>query len=300
MKSNNTLGICIITFHPDVKKFYPKLRELSTLAQSIVVVDNSKGTPLLDNNSEYPGNVTIISLEKNLGIAKAQNIGIDLFRDNPEIEKVMFLDQDSYFSPRDIQQLLFHYEKIKTLDRNLGAIGPIPINSVTKKPYLNKKLKLKLRHKSFITVRELISSGTLTDKNNFKLHGGFNDNLFIDYVDHEWCWRLKTSGKNCYLISESELLHNLGENLESLFGKAIYVPKPNRNYFQYRNYILLLSVKHVPFIWKVETFIKLTLRIIKVIMVFPEKANHFKFIHKGIKDGFSNSLLSKNKSLSDL
>ena len=221
MEQTSSLGICIVTFYPDVEKLLENVSKLSTIAQSIVIIDNT-GLHALFKETGFK-NINLIRLDKNLGIAKAQNIGIKILNDDPKIKKILFLDQDSYFDPLDIKELLIQYERIKKLDKNLGAIGPIPINSLTNEPYLNKKLRLKLKENNIIPVRELISSGILTEKGNFHFIGDFAEYLFIDYVDHEWCWRLKSYGKNCYLAPTSKLFHNLGENQKKIFGKSLYI-----------------------------------------------------------------------------
>lgn len=288
MEQTSSLGICIVTFYPDIEKLLKSVNELSTIAQSIVIIDNT-GLDTLFKDREFK-NVTLIRLDKNLGIAKAQNLGIKVFNNDPKIKKILFLDQDSYFDSVNIKELLVQYDRIKKLDENLGAIGPIPINSITNEPYLNRKLRLALKENDIIPVRELISSGTLTEKRNFHFIGDFAEYLFIDYVDHEWCWRLKCNGKNCYLAPTSKLFHNLGENQKKIFGKSLYSPKPPRNYFQYRNYILLLGVQHVPIEWKIKTAVKLTLRIFEIMFLFSEKLGHYNFVLKGIKDGIQKKL----------
>lgn len=291
MKLNRALGVCIVTYKPDLIKLKSIIEETLKIASKIIIVDNTISPYTSELN--YSNRITVVQLKKNVGIAKAQNVAIDILQKDLRIDKILFLDQDSFFDKKNIHILLINFEKIKAEDPSVAAVGPIPINSRTNIPYLNQQLRREISEKKYMVVSEIISSGTLTEKVIFELSGKFLEHLFIDYVDHEWCWRLKSFGRKCYLISESKLIHNLGESDDKPISTKLYIPKPERNYYQYRNYFELIGLKHVPFKWKVKTFIKLTSRPILVLMVFPEKLKHCKFIGKGILDG----ILQKNKNL---
>jgi len=47
--------------------------------------------------------------------------------------------------------------------------------------------------------------------------GGFEEKLFIDFVDHEYCFKIKMAGHRILQTSSSILLHRIGEaKLEKL------------------------------------------------------------------------------------
>ena len=81
----------IVCFNPNVYRLFKLCSDLINQKSKIVLVDNSINSCLNDLVNE---NIELIQLGDNLGIAKAQNIGIQhVFKQNADI--FVFFDQDS-------------------------------------------------------------------------------------------------------------------------------------------------------------------------------------------------------------
>ncbi len=49
--------------------------------------------------------------------------------------------------------------------------------------------------------------------------GGMRDELFIDGIDHEWCFRAKSLGYRTFVARDVTMSHDMGEVGVSLFGR---------------------------------------------------------------------------------
>ena len=122
----------------------------------------------------------------------------------------------------------------------------------------------------------------------FRDVGMMEDRLFIDLVDHEWCWRCGSYGYSIYMTHEVELNHKVGEKTKHFLGLQFIVSAPQRYYFKYRNALWLIKRDYVPTKWKFKT----VLRIVVEYLVFlitgifnNESKKRSQFALTGIKDG---------------
>ena len=112
-----------------------------------------------------------------------------------------------------------------------------------------------------------------------------DDDLFIDAVDFEYCWRALSKGFIVVKNLESIIGHKLGNGISSFFNLKYISPSPIRHYYQFRNFILLSKRNYVPFYWKISTFIKYLLSLIFLPFLFQQRVKRFKYMINGIYDG---------------
>jgi len=86
----------------------------------------------------------------------------------------------------------------------------------------------------------LVTSGSLLDLNVFKEIGEFDENLFIDYVDTDYCIRLRKSGYKLIQFARPIMMHSLGITKDTL-GYSFYEHSPIRNYYIFRNKLYILT-----------------------------------------------------------
>lgn len=217
----------------------------------VIAVDNSS----FDISKRLTlSSIDYIPLFENKGLAAAQNVAIKKVI-KYKCRFILFQDQDSQLQVGDIQSLIEEYKRIKHVDGMVAAIGPIVINQTDGKEY---KSELK---KNVITgkVSSLISSGMLVETDLFINVGMMEETLFIDNVDHEWCWRAQDKGYGVYMTRKSILQHSVGMSMKRVAGMQIIKSAPFRTYYKYRNNILLLKRSYVPWEWKMKTFIHMVL-----------------------------------------
>lgn len=221
----------------------------------------------------------------NIGIAAAQNCGIEYAVKN-KFDYLFFLDQDSICPNLIIKKLCFKLKRIKTLGINVGAVGPRAINRGSGKPYKGLVKKGTRITEELTEVSELISSATLIEVETFYKVGYMDISLFIDGVDHEWCWRA-TSKEGCkFFIDESmQLSHQLGEGDRYFLWKKVAIPTPFRTYYQFRNYFILCRRNYVPLYWKIANGIKYIIKICYFPLFVSPRLEYLTNIWNGIFDG---------------
>ncbi|WP_215903905.1 glycosyltransferase family 2 protein, partial [Acinetobacter bereziniae] len=272
----------IVLYNPDVPMLFEILNEISEQVSTVYIVDNST----IDSHLDF-SNYTNVIFEKlggNIGIASAQNIGLNFFKD---YDYIIFLDQDSIPSKNLVQTLLKNYLFLLGENIDVGAVGPRPFNRSKNTKYEGSIKKGNRLYDNITEVTELISSSSLIAVKNFNIVGLLEDDLFIDAVDHEWCWRAKSIANYRFFIIEDVFLsHQLGEGDKKFLGISVYIPAPIRTYYQSRNYIVLLNRNYVPIYWKFSNGIKYFIKYFYYLFFVKDGVKYIKYMSKGVYDGF--------------
>ena len=279
--------ICIlVTYNPDINLLRQTINSILLQVDSLYISDNS--TQQVDV-SEFLSHEKVIyqKMDGNVGIAAAQNFGIR-YAIKENYKYIYFLDQDS-ISPCHIVENLYHaYLQLKDKDLNVGAVGPRPYNRSENKPYTGLVKRGTQIDNNITEVSELINSATFVSVDLFTKVGLMDENLFIDGVDHEWCWRAFTRTKCRFFIIENELLsHQLGEGDRYFLWRKVAISTPFRIYYQYRNYIILLKRDYVPLYWKLSNGLKYIIKLFYYPCFIAPRTLYMKNIFRGIKDGFT-------------
>ena len=101
----------------------------------------------------------------------------------------------------------------------------------------------KSEESNFLEVTVAITSGSLMNVKAYKEIGPLIDDLFIDYVDTEYCLRAQLKGYKILVNTRANLYHNLGNRQEvSFLNKKIYPTfhNPIRRYYIARNRIFMI------------------------------------------------------------
>lgn len=289
--SSPKIGAIIVLFKPDLNVTLPALKALAPQVNEICVVDNTPGSSILELLSNIP-NLQYIPLGENRGIAAAQNIGIEYFI-NSKYKFIIFSDQDS-IAPKDIvHNLLADYNLLKKNNYPIGLIGPIPINKQTGKPYTNQKniiSQVYLNNRLFIEAQSIISSFSLVPIEYFIEVGKFYPELFIDFVEIEWCFRLKNKlGLSAYISSRLKIQHELGLSKKNL-GMSISISSPFRLYYQIRNFLWLTKLPYIPKSWQRRIRKKFLLKFLYYPLIPSNRMEYIKSIWRGVRDGINKKL----------
>ena len=277
-ETSTKVHLIVVTYNPDLSLLILNLSRIMSQFSSIIVVDNS------DNNSDIISlfssklpSVRLVLNGQNLGIAMAQNIGISL-TSNSKDDFIFLLDQDSSINEGFIAEQVKVFQQQEELGVKMGALGP-GIRPADYKMGKNcpggKKLK---------KVREMQSSGLLTRKEVYEQIGGLRENLFIDLVDYEWCWRLKRAGFVCLINPNIILSHRLGVRVFSLFGLEWSAPSPIRHYYQFRNSLLMICSRLPGLNWKLKSVLTLTLKFVFYPLILSDGVDRLRFMILGVKD----------------
>ena len=194
------------------------------------------------DNSEPPANNFAMSLStvenleylpqgENKGVATALNIGARLAIRHG-FSWLLTMDQDSRANPGHVKSLL---EALKNQEiQTVGILAPFPL--------LRSNMGYNVSGCNEVNL--VITSGSLLNLQMYLSVGPFLDELFIDYVDNEYCLRLKLHGYKIIQCNDVKLMHNLGDiRTYRYLGRTIYNSNHSwiRRYYITRNRLFVMN-----------------------------------------------------------
>ncbi|SCX84533.1 glycosyltransferase family 2 protein [Butyrivibrio sp. INlla14] len=281
MQTNNTNGVAalIITYNPDAERLKANAEAVRDQASKVVIVDNaSRNSDMIRDIAEECG-CRVIFQSENVGIAKALNEGMK-YLSTEGYDWVLTLDQDSVIGERLIPELM-----TCALSDSKCAIACPEIN------YEGWSQKLQNNKEKYQEVKACMTSASLTSTKCWNEVGGYDESYFIDFVDNEFCMKLKLAGYKVIRNHDVVLSHMLGDSGEVnlIFTKIRYSHHaPLRYYYMTRNNIV--------FVDKYKGYLNYPKEIIKIIYnilmgAFTEHNREtLKYIRLGINDARSKKM----------
>ncbi len=175
----------------------------------VLIVDNGSSEATrreLDKLAAFDS-ISLILNERNEGLAHAYNQAVQWAR-SKGFGWILTLDHDSEATPGMVDVLLRGYEALDQAGiRNVAivAANAFDLNSqrhLYDPPRENGGLPL--------WSEDVISSGSLICLRAFDIVGMFNEDLFIYFVDSDFCRRLTGAGYGVYICQEAVFLHMEG------------------------------------------------------------------------------------------
>ena len=202
INNNGSVWAVVVTYQPDLETLAVLLRAMVQQVDGIVVVDDGSGASALAWLAAYHTEVPfiVIPLLDNKGIALAQNVGIN----RAKVEGASYVilsDQDSEPAPDMVEKLKLVAEKQLAANVPLGAVAPIYkdaedglLSGFVQVGFFGFKRVGCEESNRVVEADFLIASGSLIPMATIDVVGGMDDELFIDHVDTEWCFRAKSQG----------------------------------------------------------------------------------------------------------
>lgn len=266
----------VVLYNPDFEMLIKNISSYINDLNILYIVDNSD-----NKNDEFivwcskQKNIEYIFLGENKGIAVALNIAKQRgIKDGNTW--LLTMDQDSYFDFRGVEKMeafILKNEKIYEEDYGIiSAYQKIDNRRQSKKePYF---------------VKCVMTSGNFLNLKIAEKLGNFDEKLFIDEVDHEYCYRINQKNYKILVLPEVELIHKLGDLKDF---KYFYITNHSaiRRYYKIRNKLYVASKykeirkKYIFIIFK---------EFIKTLLFEKNKVYKIKFMLKGIKDFYKGNL----------
>lgn len=272
----NTIAL-VTLFFPDstVKN---NITQLARLADKVVLLDNTpdKENPALFSeikNAEY------IAFNENLGLSAAFNRYLKTLQDNCYL---VFFDQDSFCPENLISQLKIDYIFCCEKLNKKGIIGPAYFEKNSASLMLPRRKKS--ISENIYEVSSIITSGMFTELNVIKKSDFWNEDIFLDLADWDFCFRIVQNQMFCCLSSSAVLTHKLGNSVHRIAGIKLKEGASFRIYYQIRDSLYLMKKKYVPLKFKFRFILNLTLRPVLHLMFLPDKKKRLHYFFKGISD----------------
>jgi rhamnosyltransferase len=298
MGNSVVIGI-IVTYYPIVDEVLQSLKSLKDEIDEICLIENGSGLSFQKNlihqlqkvKSKIP-KLHWISNNINLGLSKAQNQGI-AYGLSRNFDFFLLLDDDSILEKGSVSTMIKYF----LTHSEVGIIAPSIIHQNSKRiqmyPIIHKLgfIYRKRIHEDQIlsNVSTVIASGSLIRNSVIQKIGLMNENFFIDYIDIEYCLRLRLYGWKIAVLGNSLLIHKLGneEKVKHMFG-AIYPTNhsPLRRYHMTRNRIFTWRMYAVKFpLWFIYDFSNFIFDLIRFSVFENQKLTKWKMLWIGLCDG---------------
>jgi rhamnosyltransferase len=202
----------------------------------------------VDNGSENLGAIEqgladsaigLVPQGRNIGLGAALNIALRLAHEDG-FEWLLTLDQDSQADEFFVRGMRHVLEVVAAGQLELGervaVIAPThfcPVSNRYTKPtgrYIRDGLSL---------TNSAMTSGNLLRVGPVLEIGGFREDFFIDWLDHELCLRIRHSGRAILKANSVVLTHSVGHPTMVRSGaklKCVTNHTPVRRYYLYRNW----------------------------------------------------------------
>jgi rhamnosyltransferase len=275
----------VISYQPTVE-FIKNIHALAAQVDEIIIVDNcsSRSGRAIIEESAAGNNVTVIYNHENLGIGSALNTGIRFAKERG-YEWIGTFDQDSRITSGFVKKMLNTYDLYSDKAR-VAILSPQYRDQNTGRMIAGGNSSEDSLFKTLFTT---MTSGNFVKVNMFDLVGCFNEDLFIDYVDHEFCLRVGYAGYSILEVNGAILDHNLGDPTEHrVLNKIIIATNhaPHRRYYNSRNRVYLYKRYLLIFpAWVISDGWGLAKEIVKIFLFEQDRKRKAASIMKGIVDG---------------
>ncbi len=255
----------IVTFNPEPAALRALLAALQDQVGTVIVVDNASSSDvaaaLVAPATAGAAHSVLVRNDGNLGIAAAQNIGIERALAMSTCRYILLLDDDSV-PAADMVRCLRDAMRRDCAGMPIAAVGPITVDLRTgrmadfwldrlgrRRHWRESRIDPAVGADGVLDVGFLISSGSLIPTPALRAIGGMRANYFIDHVDTEWCLRARRAGYRLLQVPGARLEHRLGEAMHRIWflrawDVAYHVPL--RDYYLFRNTVLMLRDSAAP------------------------------------------------------
>jgi len=291
-RSATRIGAVIVTYFPGNAGLQALLHAIRPQVDALVLVDNTPGGAQL---AELVGPPERIQTPRNLGLAAAQNIGIERLREL-RCDFVVLLDQDSLPTERMVENLYRAWVRGSSEGIRIGAVGPQWMDRLTGTvaPFvrlgIGRMRKLRCRDGDLVPCDVLISSGSLIPMAALDDVGLMDGDLFIDHVDHEWGLRAQARGWKLLGTGGVRLRHGIGDNRVRLwfFGwRELPVHTPLRDYYKVRNAIAVFLLRPSPWRWRLFCAVMLPTFAVASLLLLPRRPARAAMMLRGLRDALA-------------
>lgn len=230
---------------------------------------------------------------KNLGIAAAQNLALEhIYQNFSDHDHVIFFDQDSQINTQLPRELAQRFEQLNQREP-VAAVGPSFIDEQKGFTYPQLEWSQRGVFQHFVPDAEqdqqkvcaLISSGMLSNVQRLKQIGSFDNKLFMDYVDIDWCLRAQHQGFGLYLIPAINMQHSIGSKSVRVLGRDLSIHSPLRRYYMLRNSFILQKKHYVSRLLGYSFIYRTLVHHLIIIALIPGRKKQIAALVKGLKHG---------------
>ena len=217
------IGAVVVLYNP-TKNEIQNINLYKDKVDYTVIVDNSSedNQQMIDSVVGFVSNIIYYSESINMGLAKGFNIGVNILKQQG-CDWALLFDADSKIE----SDIISVYKKaIAECKRDVAVYSPVHIFE-------------RRKNKSYKGYREIdwaMTSGCLYNCEIFKEQKGFFEDLFVDGLDMDYCFKSHENGYKVIECGEAIIKHNPAET-RNFFCFKYGIASPIRYYMQARQLI---------------------------------------------------------------
>lgn len=266
----------IVTYNPELLRLKDNISAIQKQVPFVIIFDNGSNNfeDIMKITSEF-SNTKMLASKTNMGIAAALNRLMQWGYEN-DYDWMLSLDQDSICTSNYVSTM----KPYLTVEESLGVVAPVIVDRNVGVVGHNPELE-------YAHVNTCITSGALSKIFAWKKIGEYDESMFIDSVDFEYCYRMRKYGYGVIQVKNVHLLHEIGksEKRRFLFWKIdVKNHSAFRKYYMARNNVYY-PMKHRLWLHFIRGNIRNLQMGVIVLIYESDKKKKMKSILAGWKDG---------------
>jgi rhamnosyltransferase len=223
----------IVTWYNPTAAIAQNVQQYAGHVRHVFVVDNSDVDHRVLLDTLGLTNALYHFTGENKGIAAALNIGFK-YADSYQMEWALTMDQDSIFEGNRFAEYLAEVN-------NYTDYTDVGIFSV-KHDFGQIDTEQKPAGSRYCEKKRVMCSGNLIALDAYRKAGAYREDFFMDWIDFEFCARVKAAGYRIIECTHVLLKHFLGDRIMQVkrFGSTKYIP----DYPVWRKYYLVRNILH--------------------------------------------------------
>jgi rhamnosyltransferase len=287
VRMNANVCAAIVTYYPDTD-FERAVEVLRPQVGRLVVIDNRSPEETLKKLRALAKKFDFVLIENsdNYGIGAALNQAIAWAQRHSGCEFILFFDQDSLPSETFVAEMTHEYGNHSN-DEKIFLVMPKIVHQRSGLTHAHYAY-----HGAYLVAQ---TSGSLMPIRVFADEGLYREDLFIDYVDYEFCLRVATHGWKIIYCPSAILLHNPGEVEQfSLLGLRKVTTtnhSPLRRYYLMRNG--LWTIRHYAGThpgWAAAHTWQMSKEVVRVLLFEKNRTSIFLMWLRAIRDAVRSRL----------
>ena len=194
-----------MTYNPDMERLRENIDAIAPQVEQLLVFDNGSEN-CLDIERTFGTTVRIIKSAENLGMAKALNRLAETAEQGGATD-IVLLDQDSIASPCLV------LEEARHRADSIGIVCCLVVDRNHEDEVIDA-----------VEVREVkrpITSGSMVNLSAWRSVGGYDERLFVDWVDNEFADNLRAHGFRLVKTPNTVILHEIGRQEFVWYGPGL-------------------------------------------------------------------------------
>jgi GT2 family glycosyltransferase len=276
------------------------LQQQSRKLDEIIVVDNASNDGTREMLARQYPDVTVLSLPENGGVGGGYAAGLTHAAITRKYSWAWLLDDDSVPPPDGLQELLDGLRYLDESTAQTAILAPLCIDSKTSTSYPGLSWQGGRLvptpgdpREPLVFVDCVISSGSLIRREAVEAVGLPRVDFFMDFVDYEYCLRLRRQGFRIAVVRDSILDHEIGaQTTFNILGqKKVWADHaPWREYYMARNETFTIWQHYPQRITKAFVLYKFAHHALGIVLLGKQKLACLGMMCRGFLDGRAGNL----------